>query len=239
MNYKIKVKYLIPILSVLFLLGVFFTFYKIGMEDRYIQTLSWVVAGKKIVVDPGHGGIFPGKVSTDNTLEKDINLSVAQKLANIIKESGATVIMTRNSDTDLIGNTNGQLIIKQRADLQARVHVAKKNNADIFISIHCNSIPSPKWSGAQTFYKDNDLESELLAKSIQQEIKSHLKNTKREAIIRKDTFLFENLDIPTVIVELGFLSNPQETKLLKNESYQQRLAYAIYSGLVKYLSNSN
>ncbi|NLT93927.1 MAG: N-acetylmuramoyl-L-alanine amidase CwlD [Clostridia bacterium] len=212
-------------------------FYQIGMGDRHIQTLSWVVSGKRVVIDPGHGGIFPGKVNK-NIKEKDINLEISKKLADFFSQSGAMVIMTRNTDTDLVDpNVNGSLLSRQRSDLQKRVELAKEYDADLFISIHCNSTPSQVWSGAQTFYDPENKESEALAKSIQREIIEQLKNTKRQALVRRDTFLFENLEIPVVIIECGFLSNPKEAELLQQEEYQYRLAYAIYSGVVKYLAN--
>ncbi|MFZ7104447.1 MAG: N-acetylmuramoyl-L-alanine amidase CwlD [Peptococcaceae bacterium] len=212
-------------------------FYQIGQFDRHIQTLSWVVASKKIVIDPGHGGIFPGKVGKNGLIEKDINLAISEKLAGILSESGAMVIMTRNKDTDLVNpDLQGRFLAKQRSDLENRVKMANDYSADLYISIHCNSTPSERWTGAQTFYDENNKAGEVLAKSIQNQIVKQLRNTKREALIRKNTFLFEQLQIPTVIIECGFISNPNEAKLLSQEEYQYRMAYAIYSGLVKYLA---
>jgi N-acetylmuramoyl-L-alanine amidase len=214
-----------------------FWFYQIGTSDQHIQALSWVASSKKIVIDPGHGGIFPGKVEND-LKEKEINLEISKKLASFFNEAGAMVIMTRNSDTDLVDpNLNGSLLARQRSDLKKRVELAKEYDADLYISIHCNSTPSQVWSGAQTFYDPENEESEVLAKSIQGEIIEQLKNTKRQALVRRDTFLFENLEIPVVIIECGFLSNPKEAELLNQEEYQYRLAHAIYSGVVKYLAN--
>ncbi len=236
-NYTAKLSIFFALICVF---GFTFWFYQIGLEDEYIQTLSWVVSSKKIVIDPGHGGIFPGKVSANNIKEKEINLEIAKQLAEILSESGAMVVMTRNTDTDLVGtDVQGSLLQKQRIDLQNRVKLARDYNADIFISIHCNSIPSERWSGAQTFFEPGDVESEQLAKCIQNELIQQLKNTKRQAIQRKDTFLFNELDIPTVIVECGFLSNPKEARLLTEPEYQYRLAYAIYSGIVKYLADKH
>ncbi|MFZ5942566.1 MAG: N-acetylmuramoyl-L-alanine amidase CwlD [Bacillota bacterium] len=212
-------------------------FYQIGSYDKHIQTLSWAVASKKIVIDPGHGGIFPGKVGKNDLVEKEINLQIAKKLAGIFEESGAMVIMTRNTDQDLVDpDLEGRFLVKQRSDLDNRVKLAEKYNADLFISIHCNSIPSEKWSGAQTFYPADSKESEILAKSIQEQIISQIGNTKRQALVRKDTFLFDNLKIPSVIIECGFISNPKEAELLTQEEYQYRLAFAIYSGMAKYLA---
>ena len=213
-------------------------FYTIGKEDEYIATLSWVVADKKIVVDPGHGGIFPGKVGHNDIVEKEVNLAIAKRLAELLSEGGAIVFMTRDSDVDLVGSTEGSLLQKQRADLKNRVEIAKVQSADAFISIHCNSIPSPRWSGAQTFFDPENQESEVMAKNVQQELIKQLKNTKRQAIKREDTYLFRNLEIPTIIIECGFLSNPKEAELLTQEEYQHCIAFAIYSGLVKYYAQN-
>lgn len=212
--------------------------YTIGKEDEYIATLSWVVADKKIVVDPGHGGIFPGKVGHNDIVEKEVNLVIAKRLAQLLSEAGAIVLMTRDSDVDLVGAAEGSFLQKQRADLKNRVDIAKEQEVDIFISIHCNSIPSPKWSGAQTFFEPENQESEIIAKTVQQELIKQLKNTKRQAIKREDTYLFRNLDIPAIIIECGFLSNPKEADLLTQEEYQHCIAFAIYSGLVKHFAQN-
>lgn len=206
-------------------------------ELGHLETLSWIVAGKKIVIDPGHGGMFPGKISDNNILEKDINLEVSKHLRNILQEAGARVILTREKDVDLVDpSENGKLILKLRSDLKKRVEIAKENDADLFISIHCNAIPSAKWRGAQTFYDSKNEQSKLIAMNIQKEIISQLKNTDRNALARDGTFLFDNLEIPAIIIELGFLSNPEEAELLSDLQYQYRLAYSIHSGIVKHLS---
>lgn len=242
MNFKFvhysKITLVISTILVFFCVSTFsYWFYQIGQYDKNIQALSWVVASKKIVIDPGHGGIFPGKVGKNNLKEKDINLAIAKNLAAILNEAGAMVIMTRNSDTDLVSpDLQGPLIRKQRSDLQKRVEIATDYSADLFISIHCNSTPSTRWSGAQTFYDGENKNSEFLAKAIQSQIIKQLRNTKRNALVRKDTFLFDNLEIPAIIIECGFISNPTEAKLLAQEEYQYRMAYAIYSGIVEYLA---
>lgn len=213
-------------------------FYTIGKEDEYIATLSWVIADKRILVDPGHGGIFPGKVGHNDIVEKEINLEIAKRLAELLSEAGAIVFMTRDSDVDLVNDENGSLLEKQRADLKNRVAIAKEQGVDTYISIHCNSIPSPKWSGAQTFFDPENQESEIIAKTVQQELIKQLKNTKRQAIKREDTYLFRNLEVPTIIIECGFLSNPKEANLLTQEEYQHCVAFAIYSGLVKHYAQN-
>lgn len=201
-------------------------------------TLSWQLAEHTFIVDPGHGGTFPGRVNSDQVLEKDINLAIGLQLYQYLQESGAITILTRDTDIDLIPEESKKekLKLQQRADLQERLNLAIAEESDYFISIHCNSIPNEKWTGAQTFYNPDDPESKRLAQSIQNRIISQLQNTQREALPRADTFLFKNSTIPTVIVECGFLSNVEEAAQLQDPAYQQEIAYAIFLGINDFLS---
>ena len=204
--------------------------------NRAEPTISWVIAEKTIVVDPGHGGTFPGRVNEDNILEKDINLQIATRLEAYLAESGANSMMTRRSDIDLVptDSQSEKLIVQQRSDLEARIQLTKESKADYMISIHCNSIPNEKWYGAQTFYNPNDVESKALAKAIQQSLNQHIEDNDREALPREDTYLFEHAVATTVIVECGFLSNQAEAARLQDSAYQDALAWAIYLGMQDY-----
>jgi len=201
-------------------------------------TVSWVLAEKTILVDPGHGGTFPGRVNDDNILEKDVNLQIAGYLEQYLTESGANTLMTRRADIDLVPEDmqDEKLLFQQRADLEERVRLSEQCGADYMLSIHCNSIPNEKWNGAQVFFNPEDTESEALAKSIQAALNSNLEDNSREALPREDTFLFKNAATTTVIVECGFLSNKAESARLTDAVYQQQLAWAIYLGLQNYLA---
>lgn len=205
---------------------------------NHIPTLSWSIADETIIIDPGHGGIFPGKISASGINEKDINLQIAQKLQNCLIPSTAEVIMTRTGDNELYqeNTTDTSLLLKQRADLKARTVIAAQAEADCFLSIHANSIPSAQWHGAQVFYRPNDPESKRLAIAIQNRLYEQLGNTDRQALAREDTYLFKNLTMPAVIIECGFLSNPEEAELLCDDLYQQKIAHAIYLGVSDYFS---
>lgn len=204
-------------------------------------TLSWVLAEKTFLIDPGHGGTFPGRVNESKVLEKDINLDISLKLDQLLEETGAKVVMTRRADTDLIPQETKEekLLLQQRADLEQRIQIGNQAKADYFISIHCNSIPNNKWSGAQTFYNPEDPDSKALAEAIQQMLIEQLGDHEREALPREDTYLFKNATIPTVIVECGFLSNAEEATKLQDPAYQQQLAWAVYLGINNYLSTLN
>lgn len=198
-----------------------------------LMVLSHAMANQIIVIDAGHGGKDPGASSVNGVEEKDINLSIALKLDEYLRQAGAIVINLRRDDSDLAGaDFKGTFRERKRKDLEQRTILANKNKADMFISIHVNADPSPQWFGAQTFYKYNDMASKIVGESIQSELKRILKNTKREAK-EGNYYIMDKTNMPTVIVEVGFLSNPQEEKLLLQDEYQAKIAYAIYSGIVK------
>ena len=158
----------VVIISTLLVVGGFFMI--LNNQPATSPTLSWIMGEKTFLVDPGHGGTFPGRVNEDKVLEKEINLDIALKLDQLLEETGAQVIMTRRADTDLIPPESKEenLLLQQRADLEQRIKMSEQSKADYFISIHCNSIPNDKWRGAQTFYNPEDPESQKLAQAIQQ-----------------------------------------------------------------------
>lgn len=209
-----------------------------SLENRSVSALSWSVANKVIVVDPGHGGIDPGSKGSNGVIEKEVALEVARKLATILGQAGAMVLMTRETDIDLSEPDGGELISRKRQDLSKRVALANNHKADSFISIHVNSYKSGRGvHGAQTFYQPGSEEGGSLAKSIQSEMVRLLKNTDRKAK-DVDYYTTRNANMPAVIVEIGFISNPKEEKLMCDTDYQAKLAYAIYSGIIKYFAGS-
>lgn len=188
-----------------------------------------------IVVDPGHGGYDPGKVGVNNTLEKDINLSISLELTKLLKNEGYNVILTRTFDTSLYeeGSHN-----KKTDDLNNRIEIIKKNKADFAICIHQNSFPDASVKGAQVFYyasNDNVNPSKALAESIQNALIDGLdKNNTRMAKSNTSYYMLKHTACPTVIVESGFLSNPAEAMLLNSEKYQMQIAQAICIGINNY-----
>lgn len=206
---------------------------KQGIES--IQALSWVVAGRTYIIDPGHGGEDPGKVGLSGAFEKDINLAIAQKLNTIVNQGGGKVVMTRDQDMAL-SNNEDTIRARKRADLAKRAEIAETAAADVYIALHCNSFPSGRWSGAQTFYSPHIPGSKELAEYIQGELVSQLGNTTRKPKTDTTSIIFKRAQIPIVNVEMGFLSNAQEEKLLRDPAYQDKIAWAIYSGVVQYLA---
>lgn len=199
---------------------------------------SWSLplAGKTIVLDPGHGGVDGGAVGKDDTLEKGITLTVAKKLRNYLQQTGAVVYLTREKDKDLADSKTKSLSRRKSEDLRKRLQIIEDKEADLFISIHLNALPSSKWSGAQTFYYPKSDESEHLAKMIQAEIIRNLENTDRTALPLTGMYLLKHAEAPGALVEIGFLSNERERELLKKTAYQEKMAASIYNGVLRYVT---
>lgn len=186
-----------------------------------------------IVIDAGHGGPDPGKVSETGTLEKDINLKIALYLKEILESQNMNIIMTRTEDKDLATETNKRKL----SDIKERVKLMENSNADMVISIHQNSYPDADVYGAQCFYPTESEEGKKLAAVIQNQIIMSTNQTKiREIKDNNDYYLLKHSSTPIVIVECGFLSNPAEEQLLLTDEYQRKMAWSIYLGIQQYLN---
>lgn len=218
-----------------FLLVVIFT-YKTPDHSSW-TAWSLPLAGTVIAIDPGHGGIDGGAVSRDGqVVEKEISLPISMYLRDFLQESGAYVIMTREVDKDLASADVKQTSKRKTEDLRNRVKFVNSNTPDFLISIHLNSFPSPKWSGAQTFFYPAYKESGELAYLIQDEIKRVLENTDRAPKKTGDVYLIREVSCPSVLVEVGFLSNSKEAKLMHDTAYQKAMANAIYQGILRHFA---
>lgn len=197
------------------------------------QTQS--LAGRIICVDAGHGGYDGGAKATDSGVwEKGINLSVALKTQQALEDLGAQVVMTRTQDVDLSKDTQ-VTTTKKRQDMEARVQLAKDAGADMMISIHMNEYRSRSVSGPQVFYRKDQDASRLLAGCMQKSLIDTLSPAKERATQAGDYFIL-SLDIPSVLVECGFISNSQEEKLLLTDAYQALIAQAIAQGAADYFN---
>ena len=204
-----------------------------GFRGQDKKIWSWTLGNRAVVIDAGHGGVDPGAVGKGKVLEKDVTLAVSKRLQALVQQGGAQTIMVRNDDTDL-GTSEG-LLKRKREDLAQRIQLSKDAQAEVYISIHANSYPNPKLTGAQTFYHSDSPESKLLAQSIQQELNA-LTNGKRVAKGNQDIYVLKKAHQAAVTVELGFLTNAEEEQLLTTPEYQEKLAMAIYQGLSVYFS---
>ena len=205
-------------------------------SDVPAVTTSPSTAKTTIIIDAGHGGKDPGAIA-NNLIEKDINLSVAQKLKSYLSLSGYNVIMTRNEDILL---SSGQSNVNfKRDDLKQRLSIIEQTENCIFVSIHMNKFGESTAKGLQTFYSSNNMESQKLAAVIQEQAKILEPDNKRE--IKPDNgniYILEHSQKPSVLIECGFLSNSEDAAKLKTEKHRQELAYVIYGGITKYLGGS-
>lgn len=187
---------------------------------------------KVIVLDPGHGGQDPG-AQFGGIQEKNINLAIAIRLRDVLTAKGCKVILTREVDKDFFLPNFVLGRMAKRAELSQRIKMASINQADLFISLHANSFPGGNSYGMETYYQVKSLAGKELAELIQTELKKIQTDNKRIAK-SGDYYLLNQTQMPAVIVEVGFLSNPRERKLLQDTTYQDRIAAAIALGIESY-----
>ena len=185
-------------------------------NNKTLETMATPVSSKTIVIDAGHGGEDGGAVSNNGVAEAEINLKIALKLQRLLEQSGSSVILTRS-------------------DNNAIYDIDNNSSADIFVSIHLNKIPENQYYGWQTFFKDGNEDGKRLANCIQNNLNETIqKGNKRTPLKINNVYIIKHVEIPTVIVECGFLSNPEEEKQLQQEEYQTKLAWGIYNGIMEY-----
>jgi N-acetylmuramoyl-L-alanine amidase len=224
---------------ILFMLGLTVLFFILQYdfsEDNTWKSWNLPLSGKVILIDPGHGGP-DGGAGDEGALEKDIALKISLKMKDFLEGQGALVLMTREEDKDLANKSTRGYSKRKTEDLKKRLEFINKSEADFFISVHLNSIPSPRWSGAQTFYAPHHKENARAAKFIQDEFKENLQNTTRDAKPINNVYIIKHAKKPGVLVEVGFLSNPTEKANLKKDSYQDKLAESIYLGVLRYFTD--
>ncbi len=159
------------------------------------------------------------------------------KLQNLLEQAGATVILTRSDENAIYELDSKTLREKKVSDIKNRVKLGNESNANIFISIHINKIPQTQYSGWQTFYNAKNENGKILAQKIQSSLNSAIDiENKREAKSINNIYLIDHVEIPLALVECGFLSNPSELNLLSQNSYQDRLAWGIYTGIIDYFN---
>ena len=203
------------------------------------EASSMPITQKTVIVDAGHGGDDGGAIGIDETVEKDINLDIALKLEKILKFYGFNVIMTRTQDVMTCDDGLDSLRKRKISDIHNRFELMRKNPDAIFISVHQNKFEDSSQHGTQVFYSGNDERSKELAEAIQTSVTLTLQR-KNDRVVKKSgsgIYLLYHAKIRAVLVECGFISNFDEVKKLKDESYRMKLAILIADGLLKYLSN--
>lgn len=187
--------------------------------------------GKTVVIDAGHGGADGGVTGVATSVkESDVNLAIARNLKHFLKTRGYEVIMTRSTTDGLYGMSTKN---KKQKDMAARKEIITQSGADLVISIHCNSYPRESVKGAQVFFAPGSEDGNAKADVMQSVLNSSL-DCNRTAM-KGDYFILQCSQIPSLLVECGFLSNREEEKLLVSASYQEKVAFAIFTGAVTIL----
>ena len=186
-----------------------------------------------VVVDAGHGAPDGGAVGANGTIEKDINLQIALKLQEILENRGIRVIMTRTDDNSICDKNAKTLHEMKVSDMKNRLEIINKSGADLFLSIHMNSFSKPSSAGLHVFYSRNHPEIAETAGLIQDSI-SKVTGAQTHAVkAASDTlYLMKNPTPPAILVECGFISNPEEEKLLNDDNYQSKIAFSIANAVI-------
>lgn len=188
---------------------------------------------KVVVVDAGHGAEDPGKVGVNGVLEKDINLEVAKLLRDYLTAEGIQVVMTREDDQGLYPSEAGN---KKLEDMRKRVEKINDTKPDLVVSVHQNSYSDADIWGAQVFYYTHSKDGKDAAETIQEVMKELNEENKRQAKANDTYYMLKKTEVPTVIVECGFLSHPEEADLLATKEYQKKVAEVIGNGVIKWLA---
>lgn len=203
--------------------------------ENTVETTATPASGKTIVIDAGHGTPDEGAQSSNGTTEAQTNLKIALKLQNLLEQNGSKVILTRSDEKAIYSLDSKTLRQKKISDIRNRVKIGNENSADIYVSIHLNKIPQSEYFGWQCFYNTKNDNSKKLAKQIQENLNEAIQKENNRVPMKLDTvYIMKNVEIPISIVECGFLSNPEEEKQLLEDSYQNRLAWGIYNGILDY-----
>ena len=192
---------------------------------------DYSLLGKVIYIDPGHGGRDSGAISS-SFLEKDMNLILSKKLSEVLISKGAIVYLTRDGDYDLSNST----INKKRDDLYNRVKLINNSKCDMYISIHLNSSPSSKWNGIQIFYSNILKENKKVAETITNTLKSNMKNI-RDFKQENNYYMYSKIKVPGILLEAGFISNPNDNYKIRQNTYQDTLINNIAIGIEEYFNN--
>ena len=233
--FQSKNKSLLSLLLMVFLLLCFFSLFlkEPSLSVFNSQTSDGREDFPTILLDAGHGGRDPGKVSEQGTLEKDLNLSITLKVKQLLDGHPVNVILTRQEDKDLSTTDSDYKI----SDLQNRVNLIQEHTPTLAVSIHQNSYPDPSVIGAQCFYHQGSDSGKELASLLQNQIILTTSQSKiREIKNNESYYLLKYSPVTTAIVECGFLSSPQEEALLLSEEYQDKIAWAIHLGILQYLN---
>lgn len=226
-----------------FLLGVMYHL----AHEMSVYTVSDNIAGPQvvqeekaeeicIVLDAGHGGFDPGKIGVEGQKEAEINLAIAKQVKMYLEANDIKVIMTREGQEGLYDESATN---KKVQDMKRRIEIMEEAKPFAVVSIHQNSYTEEYVNGAQVFYYEDSREGEMLADFLQEALREYLNpGNRRQKKGNSSYYLLKKTQVPTVIVECGFLSNVQEAKLLSSPEYQDKVAWAIHMGILQYINKN-
>lgn len=227
-------QFFVAILGIsVFLYGIWLAIFHMGeTKPVFVQ----YHARPQIILDAGHGGMDGGAVGVNNTPEQGINLAITLKLKELLQLNGFEVILTRPNENSIHDPSEKTIAKQKRSDMRNRMKIIENHPNALFVSIHQNKFSDPSCKGAQIFYSPNHSNSEQLAKLLQESFRENLQPENSREIKASDEslYLLWNAEIPAVLVECGFLSNPNECDLLCDESYQEKIAFVIYLSLLDF-----
>ena len=209
---------------------VMFFIFSFSISRVYASVSDLPLLGKVIYLDAGHGGVDAG-AEANKIKEKDINLIIVKKLEKELVSKGAIVYLTREGDYDLSKTT----VNRKRSDLANRAKLINESKADLYISIHLNSTTDSRWRGLQIFYNKVNSENKVIADTVNNIIKNNLSNV-RKVKEENSYYMYKKINVPGVLVEVGFLSNPSDNYILRKEDYQDTLVNNIVLGVIEYFN---
>jgi len=210
-----------------------------ALNSKPLENCSSLIYANEphVILDAGHGGLDGGAVSNGGTEEAALNLFITQKTYDLMKFVGLCPLMTRTDSQSLGFNAEASIRENKNTDLKARLSFAEQHNNCDFISIHLNKFEQSRYFGAQVFYSKNNQGSISLANCLQNTLVSFIdnENTRKAKQSPDNVYLMKSISSPAVTVECGFLSNPEEEKLLIQPEYQTKIAIAITKGYIDYI----
>lgn len=189
-----------------------------------------------IVLDAGHGGLDSGAVGKSGVLEKDVNLSIVKSLREMLELSGFEVVLTRDEDISIYDAGVEGIRNQKLSDMDNRLEIIQSYPDSIFLCIHQNNYTDPKYFGGQMFYNNNNPDNRTLAQIMQNRFANLQEGNDREIKLSGDElYLLKSNKNPSLMIECGFLSNPEEEQKLSTWEYQQQVAFTIYSGVLEFI----
>lgn len=222
---------------IVILLAAFFLIHTITRLEEASPAAGSLPTVRKIVIDPGHGGVDGGAVGYSGSIEKDLNLDISLKLRDLLTACGFEVVMTREDDRSIHDDSALSIREKKHSDLYNRLAIYNDDPMVLVVSVHLNQYGDSSVSGTQIYYSPNQPASKELAQSIQSAFVVQLQPENRRGIkpAENDLFLLFHAEVPAVLCECGFVSNPEEEAKLLDEEYRSKIAFSILTGIMDYL----